>query len=142
LALTCSAIAQAAALPHGVTEVVKLYRGGINKDLIINYINSTALPCHLGVDGIIYLQSLGMPPEITKAIIERDGKLRQLQTIHQYHQPQAMPGAVYNYDYPAYSYGAPYIYWPPVLVGGWWGWGHGGLFCRPFGGFRGGMRRR
>jgi len=41
--------AQAPALPYGVGEVVKLYQGGINKDVIVNYINNTAPPYHLRV---------------------------------------------------------------------------------------------
>ena len=85
--------AQAPALPYGAGEVVKMYQGGINKDVIVNYINSTSLPYHLSADGIIYLQTLGVPQEITKAMIQRDGQLQQQQAAQQYYQQQQMPAA-------------------------------------------------
>ena len=99
---------QAPALPYGVGEVVKMYQGGIHEDVIVNYINSTALPYHLNADGIIYLQTLGMPQEITKSIILRDGQLHQ-QAMQRYSQPQPMPGPM-----PAPNAGAPDQ--PPVQV--------------------------
>src|SRR5580658_9552231 len=62
-------------LAYGVSEVLKMYQGGISKDVIVNYINNTVLPFHLTADNIIYLQSAGVPQEITKALILRDGQL-------------------------------------------------------------------
>ncbi len=79
-------------LPYGVGEVLKMYQGGISKDVIINYINNTALPYHLTADGIIHLQSLGVPQEITRTIIQRDGQLQQ-QAAQQYYQQQAIAAA-------------------------------------------------
>jgi hypothetical protein len=144
-----------------------MYRGGINKDVIISYINNTSLPYHIGADGIIYLQTLGIPQEITQAMIQRDGQLQRQQATQQYRQ-QPMPapssgtngaiaaqvpgqvvtpstpppeitviGSDDGYSYPYYYDGD---YGPPVVVGGWgWGdgWGYGG-FRRGFGGFHGG----
>jgi hypothetical protein len=88
--------AQGPALPYGVGEVVKMYQGGINKDVIVNYINTTVGPYHLNADGIIYLQNLGLPQEMTKAMILRDGQLQQQQQManQQYSPQQPMPGAV------------------------------------------------
>jgi hypothetical protein len=99
---TNASAAKAPALAYGVGEVVKMYQGGINKDVIVNYINSTALPYNLNADGIIYMQTLGMPQEITKAMIQRDGQLQQQQQQQQqqqanqqyYQQQQPMPGAM------------------------------------------------
>ncbi len=68
-------VSASANLPYSASEVVKLYQGGINKDVILNYIHSSAAPFQLSADGIIYLQSLGLPQEYTKAMIERDGEL-------------------------------------------------------------------
>jgi hypothetical protein len=82
---------QAPALPYGALEVVKMYQGGVSKDVIISYINSTSLPYHVSADGILYLQSLGIPPEITKAMTQRDGQLQQQQAMRQYYQQQPMP---------------------------------------------------
>ena len=75
-------------MTYGVGQVVKLYQGGINKDIIINYINNNALPYHLSADGILYLQTLGMPQEITTALIQRAGQLQQQLARHQYYQQQ------------------------------------------------------
>ncbi len=75
--------APAPALPYGVGEVVKMYQGGINKEIILNYIYNTALPYHLTADGIIYMQTLGIPQEITKAMMMRDGQLQQQQQANQ-----------------------------------------------------------
>ncbi len=69
--------APAPALAFGVAEVVKMYQGGINKDVLVGYIENTVLPFHLNADGIIYLQHLGMPQEVTSALIRRDGELQK-----------------------------------------------------------------
>ena len=144
---TNASVAQGPALPYGAGEVVKMYQGGINKDVIINYINSTALPYSLNADGIIYMQKLGMPQEITKAMIVRDGQLQQQQQANQqyYQQQQPLPGAmpasygavaaqppaqvvmpttpapavtVIGADYPVYNYWYPYYgYGGPYYYG-------------------------
>jgi hypothetical protein len=85
---------QAPALAHGVGEVVKMYQSGINKDILVNYVNNTALPYHLNADGIIYLQHLGVPQEVTKAMILRDGQLQQ--QAQAYQQQQAAGAVAYN----------------------------------------------
>src|ERR1039458_3391765 len=46
-------------LPYGAGEVVKMYQGGISKEVIINYINNSSLPFHLGADQLLHLQLLG-----------------------------------------------------------------------------------
>src|SRR5271157_3495290 len=69
--------APAPALAFGVAEVVKMYQGGISKDVLVSYIENTVLPFHLNADGIIYLQHLGMPQEVTAALIRRDGELQK-----------------------------------------------------------------
>jgi uncharacterized membrane protein YgcG len=93
------------ALPYGVGEVLKMYQGGINKEVIVNYINSTALPYHLTADGIIYLQTLGVPQEITKAMILRDGQLQQQQqmAMQQMYQQQAMQASAQGQPPPQYG---------------------------------------
>jgi hypothetical protein len=99
-ATAAPASAQTPALAFGVSEVVKMYQGGINKDVLVSYVENTTLPFHLNADGIIYLQHLGMPQEVTAALIHRDGELQkeanaaylqQSQTVQQ--QPAA--GAPY-----------------------------------------------
>jgi hypothetical protein len=151
------------ALSYGAGEVVKMYQSGINKDVIVNYINIATLPYHLNADGIIHLQSLGIPQEITQAMLQHDGQLQQQRAMPQYYQqPQAVApyGAVAaqapvvlpttpapavtvigDSDYPYYDYGSPYFYgygWPYYGIGGGWGWGGWGWRRGGYGGFRGG----
>ena len=142
--------AQAPALPYGAGEVVKMYQNGISKDVLVNYINSTVLPYHLTADAIIYLHGLGVPQEVTQAMIQRDGQLQQQQFMQQSYQaqmagqsgaaaaqpPVVMPTTpapavtVIGYSgYPYYDYGYPYygVYGWPLWYGGWgWEWGWGG----------------
>jgi hypothetical protein len=96
-------------LSFSANEVLKMYKGGINKDIIVNYINSTSVPYHLSADGIIYLQSLGIPQDVTKAMIVRDGQLQQQQApIQTSMQPP--------YGDPSYAqppYGQPPYGYPP-----------------------------
>lgn len=68
---------QAPGLPYGAQEVLKMYKGGISKDIIVNYVNSSTLPFHLSADAIIYLQGAGIPVDVTRAMIQRDGELQQ-----------------------------------------------------------------
>ena len=96
-------------LAYGVGEVLKMYQGGINKDVIVNYVNNTVLPFHMTADHIIYLQSLGVPQEITKAIIQRDGQLQQQAVQQQYYQQAAAAAAAQN----GQGQTPPYQQYPP-----------------------------
>jgi hypothetical protein len=136
--LLATSVVQVRALTYGVGEVVKLHQAGIDKDIIVNYINNSDLPYNLTADGILYLQSLGVPKEITTALIQRAGQLRQQQASQQYHQAQNQlqattppPGGAIGVqppaqvitpttsapavtmmgsDYPVYDYGYPDSY--------------------------------
>jgi hypothetical protein len=82
----------AAPLSYSVGEIVKMYQGGVSKDVIGNYIFGSGRPFHLDADGIIYLQTLGMPQELTKDMILRDSQLQQQQQAsQQYYQQQLNP---------------------------------------------------
>jgi hypothetical protein len=82
-----TADAQAPVLPFGVSEVVKLYQGGLSKDFIVGYIENSVLPFHLTAEEAIYLQHLGLPQEVISALIHRDGEL-QGQSAAAYQQQQ------------------------------------------------------
>ena len=87
-----TAAAPAPALPFGVSEVVRMYQGGIGKDIIVDYVGNTVLPFHLTADGQLYLHHLGVPQEVISALIHRDGELqRQSAAAHQ--QQQLQPAA-------------------------------------------------
>ena len=103
-------------LAFGVSEVVKMYQGGISKDVLLGYIANTALPFHLDADGIIYLQHLGMPQDVTSALIRRDGELqKQAAAAYQQqalaYQQQPPPGPQGNYQ-PVAANTAPQVVVP------------------------------
>jgi len=146
----------APAMSYGVGEVMKMYQGGIGKDVILSYIHSTSLPYHLTANDVIYLHSIGMPEEITTAMIVRGGELQREgqmamtqpmapapNTYTQAPPPQQVPPpqqiVVPSTPAPDVTYvggdaGYPYYYnypdsyyWPPVVIGGGWGWGGWGV---------------
>ena len=159
---------QAPPMPYGAREVLKMYQGGVPEDVIISYINSTSLSYHLSSDGILYLQSLGIPQKITKAMTLRDDELQQQQAMQKASgQPLPAPTVPpnvaaadeppvqvvtpttpapdvseivpdYGNDYPYYDYG----YDEPYYFGApliVGGWGWGhGGHRRGYGGLRGG----
>jgi hypothetical protein len=141
-------------LPYGASEVVKMYQGGINKEVLIAYVDSSTMPFHLTADQIIYLQHLGLPQEVTAAMMHRDAELQKGGMAYQ-PQPAPVPApqmapppagataqvmvpgtpppVVSPYptvvqpvysDYDPYYYAYPYAY-PNVIVAGGWGWGWG-----------------
>lgn len=111
--------APAPALPYGAGEVVKMYKGGINKDVIVSYINNTALPYHLNADEIIYLQAQGVPQEVTKTMILRDSQLQQQQqqANQQYNQQPPLQQQPMSEAMPApYGAAAPQPPVPQVVI--------------------------
>jgi len=105
------------ALPSGAGEVLKMFKGGINKDLIIGYINTTALAYHLSADEIIHLQTTGLPQEVIKTMIQRGGQLPQQQVDQQYYLPRGVPNGAYAAQPPA-QYVMPSTPAPPVVMDG------------------------
>ncbi len=127
--------------PSGVTEVMKMYKGGIPADIMISYINTSPLTFYLSADNIISLQQQGVPMPVVNAMINRYGQLQRqssmmagaAQQAQQYAAPQAQvpaqapPPQYYSYapadqavtypvaapSYPAYE---PYTYYDPVLL--------------------------
>ena len=109
--------ARARALPSGAGEVLKMFKGGIKKVLIISYINTTAPAYHLSAEEIIYLQTAGLPQEVIKTMIQRGGQLPQQQVNQQYYQPRGVPNGAYAAQPPA-QYVMPSTPAPPVVMGG------------------------
>lgn len=100
-----------APLPYGATEVLKMYQGGISKETIIEYINSSALPYRLNADAIIYLKTVGVPQEITKAMLVREGQLEQQQAAPQQNYAAQPPMQAAN---PPNPYGSGVAPQPPM----------------------------
>ena len=71
--------------PSGVSEVVKLFKGGISADIIVSYVNNSPLSFYLSADNIISLQQQGVPGPVLTAMIHRYGELQR--------QPGMMGGA-------------------------------------------------
>ncbi|HEX3719633.1 MAG TPA: hypothetical protein VH595_16900 [Verrucomicrobiae bacterium] len=151
--------APAPPLSSSASEVVKMYQGGVGKDMILNYVNQGLLPYNLNGDAIIYLHNLGMPEEITQAMILRDGQERQQRAMQGYYQQQQqMTAAMAAQNYPAQSgatvvnpvtpapsvtvigsepyYGDYYDYGYPYYGWGYPGYGYGyGYYGWPRGGW-------
>ena len=85
--------------------------------MIVNYVSSTSSLFHLNADQIIYLRALGIPQDITKAMLVHDGQWQQQNPGNQpyYPQPQPMPGQMP----PPYGVAPPYgdmSQQPPVQI--------------------------
>jgi hypothetical protein len=163
-AAAAAPVRQTPVLSHSAGEVVRLYQAGINKDVIISYINDSPVPYSLGPDGIRYMRSLGAPDEITQAMMRNDQRLQGQQAAQQpvptpppgSNEPAAVSPSTQvatpstpppditvitpydGYPYADYGYGYDYgDYGPPIFLGG-WGWmgrGYHGFHGRPgFGG--------
>jgi len=91
--------------PSGVTEVMKLFKGGIPADIMLSYINSSPLSFYLSADNIIALQQQGVPGPVLTAMIHRYGELQRqtaplVSAPAQVQVPAQAPAPQY-YSYPA-----------------------------------------
>ena len=159
-ATTAAVPVPAPALSAGVAEVVKLFQNGINQEVMVSYVNNAPGAFDLGAEGILYLNRLGVPPEVVQAMLQHD-RPRQASATAPLQTP-AVPAATYeaapapvpvetpgtpapavtvigSADYPYYDYGWPaydaggyYDNWPVFIGGGFWGYGG-------YGGYRGGV---
>ncbi|HEY3856770.1 MAG TPA: hypothetical protein VGO67_20485 [Verrucomicrobiae bacterium] len=133
-----SSTAQPASLPYGVADVVNMWRSGTKPADLIAFVKGTAVPYQLTADQLIQLRTIGLPPEVIQAIIQRGAQLKQEKQV-----PPPPPSAIlayggvggedyvntpfYEYDYPYYGYNYPYDEWPIYVgpLGGFYGHGHG-----------------
>ena len=94
------------ALSSGVSEVMKLFKGGITADIMVSYINNSPLSFYLSADNLIALQNEGVPAPVLMAMIQRFGELqRQTQTANSaasQYQAQSTPA-----QYAPQQYAAP-----------------------------------
>ena len=148
------------ALSAGVAEVVKLFQNGINQQVMVSYVNNASGSFDLGAEGILYLNRLGLPPEVIQAMLQHDGRRPALAAAppqtpavpaatYEAAAPASVPVATpstpapsvtviggaddpyYDYGYPVYDAGGYYDNWPVFIGGGFWGY-------RGYGGYRGG----
>jgi hypothetical protein len=69
--------AQAPSWPSGVSEVMKMVKGGISADIIVSYINNSSLSFYLSADNLISLQRDGVPAPVLTAMLQRYGEMRR-----------------------------------------------------------------
>lgn len=65
------------ALPSGVSEVMKMFKGGIPADIMTSYVNNSPLSFYLSADNIISLQQQGLPTPVLTAMIRRYGEMQR-----------------------------------------------------------------
>jgi uncharacterized membrane protein YgcG len=85
--------------PSGVAEVMKLIKGGVPTDIVLNYINSSTLTFYLSADNIIALQQQGVPKEVLTALLKRQGETQRQMVVNSPQQvpvPQSPAPAYYN----------------------------------------------
>ena len=88
-------------MPSGVSEVMKLFKGGIPADIIVSYINNSPLSFYLSADNLISLQKEGVPAPVLTAMIQRNGDLRRQTGV------AASPPAPVMAQDPAPQYASP-----------------------------------
>jgi len=69
--------AQPARLSFGVGEVVKMHQGGVEADVILNYIENSSVPYHLSAEEVVHLHDLGVPSPIITTLIRHGAKVQQ-----------------------------------------------------------------
>ncbi|MGD1084508.1 MAG: hypothetical protein ABSA47_07125 [Verrucomicrobiota bacterium] len=89
-------------MPSGVSEVLKLQKGGVSADIITHYVNNSTLSFYLSADNVIYLQHQGVPAPVITAMIQRNGELQRQTGMAG--QPAAPPQQA---QAPAATYGYP-----------------------------------
>ncbi|MBA4148224.1 MAG: hypothetical protein H0X66_08910 [Verrucomicrobia bacterium] len=121
-------------LSPGTLEIIKLLNAGVEQDVLLGFIGNATNLFDLSADDLIYLQSEGVPSEVTTAMLQRDHALRQTSVTNQVavalqgapaalaNQPAMSPAAI-NDSEPAvtqfYQALAPYGTWFQLPE---WGW--------------------
>ncbi len=61
--------------PTGVVEVIKLSNAGVGEDVVLAFIEHSAYTFPLTADHIVYLNDLGMSPQIVSAMLRKEAKM-------------------------------------------------------------------
>lgn len=64
-------------LSPGASEIAKLAQAGVDQSVMLTFINNSPNTFRLEADDIVYLNDIGLPPEVVSAMINRDQQLRQ-----------------------------------------------------------------
>jgi len=103
---------QPARLSFGVDEVVKMYQGGVETDVVLNYIENSSVPYHLSAEEVVRLHDIGVPSPIISTLIRHGAKVQQQAAaasaqIQQKATEEAKAASGYANPYPASVYYAP-----------------------------------
>jgi hypothetical protein len=96
------ALATPPGLASGVSEVMKMFKGGVPADIIAGYVNNSTLSFYLSADNILSLQQQGVPAPVIMAMIQRYGEL-QRQTGMAARVPVQVPAAAPAPPYYSYA---------------------------------------
>src|SRR6266550_1176605 len=118
--------AQPARLSFGVDEVVKMHQGGVETDVVLNYIENSSVPYHLSAEEVVHLHDIGVPSQIITTLIRHGAKVQQQANaasalIQQKATEEAKAASAYVNPYPPAVYAAPapvvnYTYAYPTYV--------------------------
>ena len=104
--------AQPARLSFGVDEVVKMYQGGVETDVVLNYVENSSVPYHLSAEEVVRLHDIGVPSPIITTLIRHGAKVQQQAVaasaqIQQKATEEAKAASGYANPYPPSAYYAP-----------------------------------
>ena len=105
--------AQPARLSFGVGEVVKMYQGGVETEVVLNYIENSSVPYHLSAEEVVHLHDIGVPSPIITTLIRHGAKVQQQANaasalIQQKATEEAKAAAA------SYNLYSPAVYAPPA----------------------------
>lgn len=64
-------------LSPAATEVAKMARSGVDPSVMLTYVTNSVNTYNLGADEIVYLNDLGLPPNVVSAMIQHDQQIRE-----------------------------------------------------------------
>lgn len=108
-----TAVAAAPGLASGVSEVMKLFRGGTSADIIAGYVRNSPLSFYLSADNILFLQQQGVPEPAIMAMLQRYGEL-QRQTGMAARAAAPVPARAPAPQYQSYAAAYPAVSYPYV----------------------------
>jgi len=71
--------ASAPQLSYGLDEIVKMVQSGTGTDVVLNFVENSPIAYSPTAEDVIRLKELGVPSEVTVAILKHGGKLRTQQ---------------------------------------------------------------
>ena len=77
--ITNAPLAGKAAKPYltsGVAEILRMHEAGVDKSVILAFVQSSVVAYHPSAKEVIYLRDEGLSPEIISAMLKRGGELR------------------------------------------------------------------